>query len=188
MDATKAKEITKSAESKIKKAIEHLETTLLGIRAGKANPALFNQVIVDYYGSQTPLPQVSSITSPDARTVLIQPWGKNMIQSIERAIMQSNLGLTPQNNGETIRINIPPLTEERRKDLVKQAKHEGENARVSIRNARRDAIESIKKLHKEGLSEDLVKDFEVEIQKLVDNYTKTVDSVLDRKEKEILAV
>jgi ribosome recycling factor len=111
-----------------------------------------------------------------------------MIQPIEKAIMQANLGLMPQNNGETIRINVPPLTEERRKDLVKQSKHEGENARVSIRNARRDAIEAIKKLQKDGLSEDLVKDFEADIQKLVDKYTKTVDSVLEKKEKEILAV
>jgi ribosome recycling factor len=188
MDAIKAKEVMKSAENKVQKAIEHLETTLLGIRAGKANPSLFNQVLIDYYGSQTPLPQVSSITSPDARTVLIQPWDKNMIQPIERAIMQANLGFTPQNNGETIRINIPPLTEERRKDLVKQSKHEGENARVSIRNARRDAIEAVKKLQKDGLSEDLVKDFEADIQKMVDKYTKSVDSILEKKEKEILAV
>jgi ribosome recycling factor len=188
MDSTIAKEIMKSAENKIQKAVEHLETTLLGIRAGKANPALFNQVLVDYYGSQTPLTQVSSVTSPDARTVLIQPWDKGMIQAVERAIMQANLGFTPQNNGETIRINIPPLTEERRKDLVKQSKHEGENARVSIRNARRDAIESIKKLQKEGLSEDLIKDFEVDIQKMVDRYVKSLDSILEKKEKEILAV
>jgi ribosome recycling factor len=188
MDTTKAREIIKSADSKIQKAIEHLDTTLLGIRAGKASPALFNQVMVDYYGAQTPLPQVSSITSPDARTVLIQPWDKNMIQPIERAIMQANLGFTPQNNGDNIRINIPPLTEDRRKDLVKQSKHEGENARVSIRNARRDAIESIKKLQKDGLSEDLVKDFEVDIQKMIDNYNKTIDAILEKKEKEILAV
>jgi ribosome recycling factor len=188
MEAIKAKEIIKSADSKIQKAIEHLDATLLGIRAGKANPALFNQVMIDYYGAQTSLPQVSSITSPDARTVLIQPWDKKMIQSIEKAIMQANLGFTPQNNGENIRINVPPLTEERRKDLVKQSKHEGENARVSIRNARRDAIESIKKLQKDGLSEDLVKDFEADIQKMVDNYNKTIDSILEKKEKEILAV
>ncbi|MDR3245072.1 MAG: ribosome recycling factor [Prevotellaceae bacterium] len=188
MDTTKAKEIVNLADNKIQKAIEHLETTLLGIRAGKANPALFNQVMVDYYGSQTPLPQVSSITSPDARSILIQPWGKNMIHPIEKAIMQANLGFTPQNNGESIRINIPPLTEERRKDLVKQSKHEGENARVSIRNARRDAIEAIKKLQKEGLSEDLAKDFEAEMQKTVDNYNKVVDTILEKKEKEILAV
>ncbi|MDR1169443.1 MAG: ribosome recycling factor [Prevotellaceae bacterium] len=188
MDAAKAKEIINAAENKIQKAVEHLDTVLLGIRAGKANPALFNQVMVDYYGSPTPLPQISSVTSPDARTVLIQPWEKKMIQPIERAIMQANLGFTPQNNGETIRINIPPLTEERRKDLVKQSRHEGENARVSIRNARRDAIEAIKKLQKDGLSEDLVKDFEADIQKTVDSYVKTVDSVLEKKEKEILAV
>ncbi|MDR1886274.1 MAG: ribosome recycling factor [Prevotellaceae bacterium] len=188
MDAAKAKEIIGSAESKIQKNVEHLETTLLGIRAGKANPALFNQVTVDYYGSQTSLPQVSSITSPDARTVLIQPWEKSMIQPVERAIMQANLGFTPQNNGETIRINIPPLTEERRKDLVKQARSEGENARISIRNVRRDAIESIKKLQKEGLSEDLVKDFESDVQKIIDNYNRMIDSILDKKEKEILAV
>jgi ribosome recycling factor len=188
MDAAKAREIIKSAESKIQKAIEHLDTTLLGIRAGKANPSLFNQVMIDYYGAQTPLPQVSSITSPDARTILIQPWDKNMIQPIEKALMQANLGFMPQNNGETIRINIPPLTEERRKDLVKQSRHEGENARVSIRNARRDAIESVKKLQKEGLSEDLIKDFEADIQKIVDGSNKTVDSILAKKEKEILAV
>jgi ribosome recycling factor len=188
MDVTKAKEVVKSTDHKIQKAIEHLNATLLGIRAGKANPALFNQVMVDYYGSQTSLSQISSITSPDARTVLIQPWEKSMIQPIEKAIMQANLGFMPQNNGETIRINVPPLTEERRKELVKQAKHEGETARVSIRNARRDAIESIKKLQKEGLSEDLSKDFESEIQKLVDNYNKTIDVVLEKKEKEILAV
>jgi ribosome recycling factor len=186
--ATKAKEIVKMTENKIQKSVEHLNETLLGIRAGKASPALFNQVMVDYYGAQTPLPQISSITSPDARTILIQPWEKSMIAPIEKAIMQANLGFTPQNNGETIRINIPPLTEDRRKDLVKQSRHEGENARVSIRNARRDAIESVKKLQKEGLSEDLVKDFETEIQKLTDNYNKSIDTVLDKKEKEILAV
>jgi ribosome recycling factor len=188
MDAAKAKDVVKSAEIKIQKSIEHLETNLLGIRAGKASPALFNNVMVDYYGSQTPITQVASITSPDARTILVQPWDKKMIATIEKAIMQANLGFTPQNNGETIRINIPPLTEERRKEFVKQSKHEGENARVSIRNARRDAIETIKKLQKDGLSEDLAKDFEAEMQKIVDSYNKSVDSILEKKEKEILAV
>jgi len=188
MDAAKAKDVIKSAEIKIQKSIEHLETNLLGIRAGKASPALFNNVMVDYYGSQTPITQVASITSPDARTILVQPWDKKMIATIEKAIMQANLGFTPQNNGETIRINIPPLTEERRKEFVKQSKHEGENARVSIRNARRDAIETIKKLQKDGLSEDLAKDFEAEMQKIVDSYNKSVDSILEKKEKEILAV
>jgi ribosome recycling factor len=188
MDATKAKEVVNFTDGKLQKAIEHLDTTLLGIRAGKANPALFNQVMIDYYGAQTPLPQISSITAPDARTILIQPWEKSTIQSIERAIMQANLGFTPQNNGETIRINIPPLTEERRKELVKQSKHEGENARVSIRNARREGIESIRKLQKEGLSEDLAKDYEAEIQKICESYNKSIDRIMERKEKEILAV
>jgi ribosome recycling factor len=188
MDAAKAKDVVNSAEIKIQKSIEHLETNLLGIRAGKASPALFNNVMVDYYGSQTPITQVASITSPDARTILVQPWEKKMIATIEKAIMQANLGFTPQNNGETIRINIPPLTEERRNEFVKQSKHEGENARVSIRTARRAAIETIKKLQKEGLSEDLAKDFEAEMQKIVDSYNKSVDTILEKKEKEILAV
>jgi len=188
MDISKAKDVIKQAENKMAKSIEHLEETLVSIRAGKANPSLFNQVMVDYYGTATPLPQVASITSPDARTILLQPWEKSMIQPIEKAIMQSNLGFTPQNNGESIRINIPPLTEERRKDLVKQAKQESENARISIRNARRDAIEAIKKLQKDGLAEDLAKDSEIEMQKVVDNFNKKIDSVLDKKEKEILAV
>ena len=188
MDASKAKESVAAAKDKMQKAVEHLETELVSIRAGKANPALFNHVMVDYYGSQTQLPQVSSITSPDARTVMIQPWEKSMIQTIERAIMQANLGFTPQNNGDAIRINIPPLTEERRKDLVKQAKHEGENTRIGIRNIRRDAIEQIKKYQKDGLGEDLARDFETEIQKMVDDFNKKVDVILDKKEKEILAV
>jgi len=188
MDTTQAKEAVNFAESKMEKAILHLEETLIGIRAGKANPALFNQVMVDYYGSQTPLPQISSITSPDARTVMIQPWEKKMIQTIEKAIMQANLGFMPQNNGEAIRINIPALTEERRKDLVKQSKQEGENARISVRNARRDAIETFKKLQKEGLAEDLAKDFEAEMQKTVDAYNKKIDTLLEKKEKEILVV
>jgi ribosome recycling factor len=188
MDANKAKEVINSAEKKNRKAIDHLETTLSGIRAGKASPALFNQVMVEYYGNPTPLPQIASITSPDARTVLLQPWEKSMIQPVEKAIMQANMGFTPQNNGETIRINIPPLTEERRKDLVRQAKHEGENARISLRTSRREAMEVIRKLQKDGLPEDVAKDAEAEIQKLIDNYNKKIDTLLDKKEKEILAV
>ena len=144
--------------------------------------------MVDYYGTSTPLPQIASITSPDARTIMIQPWEKSMIQTVERAIMQANLGFTPQNSGDVIRVNIPPLTEERRKELVKQAKHEGENTRVGIRNARRDAIEQIKKYQKDGLGEDLARDFEAEIQKMIDEFNKKVDAILDKKEKEILAV
>ena len=188
MDINKTKEVLSSAEQKIQKSIEHLDTSLAGIRAGKANPAIFNQVVVEYYGNPTPLSQVASVTTPDARTILLQPWEKSMIQPIEKAIMQANLGFTPQNNGETIRINVPQLTEERRRDLVKQAKHEGENARISLRNTRRDAIETIKKLQKDGLPEDVAKDSEAEIQKLVDNYNKKIDTILDKKEKEILAV
>ncbi|MDR2562374.1 MAG: ribosome recycling factor [Prevotellaceae bacterium] len=188
MDASKAKESVATAKDKMQKAVEHLETELVSIRAGKANPALFNHVMVDYYGAQTPLPQVASITSPDARTIMIQPWEKSLIHTIEKAIMQANLGFTPQNNGEAVRINIPPLTEERRKDLVKQSRHEGENTRIGLRNARRDAIEQIKKYQKDGLGEDLARDFETEIQKLVDDFNKKVDAVLDKKEKEILAV
>lgn len=188
MEAQKAKEAIQGAKEKMQKSLEHLEDELVGIRAGKANPALFNSVMVDYYGSQTPLPQVASITSPDARTIMVQPWEKNLIQAIEKAIMQANLGFTPQNNGETIRINIPPLTEERRKDLGKQARNEGEHARISIRNARRDAIEIIKKFQKDGLAEDLAKDAEADIQKITDEFNKKVDAIIERKEKEIMVV
>lgn len=187
MDA-KAKEMVAAAKDKMQKAISHLEEELLGIRAGKANPAMLNNIMVDYYGTATPLPQVASVTSPDARTILIQPWEKSMIAPIEKAIMQANIGFTPQNNGEHVRINVPALTEERRKDLVKQTRAEGEHARISIRNARRDAIEGIKKLQKDGLGEDLAKDFENETQKITDDFNKKVDSILDAKEKEIMTV
>jgi ribosome recycling factor len=188
MDVTKAKETIAVAKGKMLKAIAHLEEELVGIRAGKANPAMLNNIMIDYYGSSIPLPQVASVTSPDARTILIQPWEKPMITIIEKAIMQANIGFTPQNNGENIRINVPPLTEERRKALVKQTKTEGENARISIRNARRDAIEAIKKLQKDGLGEDLAKDYEAEAQKLTDDSNKKVDTVLEVKEKEIMTV
>jgi ribosome recycling factor len=188
MDTTKAKETIDSAKEKMRKAVTHLEEELISIRAGKANPAMLNNIMIDYYGSATPLPQVASITSPDARTILIQPWEKSMISSIEKAIMQANIGFTPQNNGENIRINVPPLTEERRKNLVKQTRNEGENARISIRNARRDAIETIKKLQKDGLGEDMAKDFENEAQKITDEFNKKVDVVLETKEKEIMTV
>lgn len=188
MDTTKAKEAVASAKDKMQKTVDYLETELQAIRAGKANPAMLNNISVDYYGSMTPLTQVASVTSPDARTIIIQPWEKNMINPIEKAIMAANIGFNPQNNGETIRINVPPLTEERRKDLVKQCKQEVETAKVSIRNARRDTIESIKKMQKDGLSEDLAKDFEAEIQKITDDYNKKVDAVFEKKEKEIMTV
>ncbi|MDR2449068.1 MAG: ribosome recycling factor [Prevotellaceae bacterium] len=188
MDISKAKEVQDTTKGKMQKALEHLEAAMLTVRAGKANPAIFNAVMVDYYGAPTPLPQVSSITSPDAKTLFIQPWDKNMIAPIEKAIMAANLGFTPQNNGEHVRINVPPLTEERRKELVKQVRAEGETARISIRNARRDGVDLVKKYQKDGLPEDVAKDTEGEIQKLTDQFNKKADEVLERKEKEIMTV
>lgn len=188
MNLDDAKKVIDIAESKMQKAIEHLDNELRVIRAGRANPAMLSGVMVDYYGTMTPLSQVASVGSPDARTIVVQPWEKKMIDPIEKAIMAANLGFNPQNNGESIRIMVPPLTEERRKDLVKQVKHEGENARVSIRNARRDALEEIKKMQKNGLPEDVAKDAEAKIQKITDSYNKKVDEVLHKKEQEILTV
>jgi ribosome recycling factor len=176
------------ATERMEKAIFHLENELRIIRAGKANPAMLSGMMVDYYGTATPLQQVSNVGTLDARTITIQPWEKNMIGPIEKAILAANLGFNPQNNGEIIRIAVPPLTEDRRKNLVKQVKMEGENARVSIRNARRDANEEIKKLQKNGLAEDVAKDAEAVIQKLTDNYNKKVEEQLIKKEQEILTV
>ncbi|MBQ0025117.1 MAG: ribosome recycling factor [Bacteroidales bacterium] len=184
----KAKATVDAAKEKMQNAVTHLEEELKTYRAGKANPSVFNGVMVDYYGNPTPLPQVSSITTPDAKTMLIQPWEKNLIPKIEKAIMDANLGFTPQNNGETIRINVPALTEERRKELVKKARTAGETAKVSVRNARRDAIEALKKLQKEGLPEDSEKDSEDSVQKHTDSFSKKVDEVLAAKEKEIMTV
>ncbi|MDR3236798.1 MAG: ribosome recycling factor [Prevotellaceae bacterium] len=188
MDISQAKEALNVAKGKMQKALEHLEAAMITIRAGKANPSIFNNVVIDYYGAPTPLPQVSSITSPDAKTILIQPWDKKMIAPIEKAIMAANLGFTPQNNGEHVRINIPPLTEERRKELVKQVKGEGETARISIRNARREGVELIKKYQKDGLPEDVAKDNENELQKLTDTFNKKTDEIIEKKEKEIMTV
>ncbi len=176
------------ANERMSKAIEHLENELRVVRASKANPAMLSGVMVDYYGTLTPLQQVSNVGTLDARTITIQPWEKNMIGPIEKAILAANLGFNPQNNGEVIRIAVPPLTEERRKQLVKQVKNEGENARVSIRNARRDTNEEIKKLQKQGLSEDVAKDAEIEVQKLTDTFNKKVEEILQKKEEEILTV
>jgi ribosome recycling factor len=176
------------ANDKMTKAIAHLENELVKVRAGKASPSMLYGVVVDYYGSKTPLGQVSNINTTDARTIVVQPWEKAMIDPIEKAIFAANLGLTPVNNGEMIRINVPALTEERRHNLVKTVKHEGENAKVSIRNARREAIEEIKKLQKEGIPEDEIKRAEEEMQKVTDNYSKKVDDVLHRKESEIMIV
>jgi ribosome recycling factor len=172
----------------MEESIDHLEKELLKIRAGKANPAIFEGVNVEYYGTMTPLSQVSNINTPDARTLSIQPWEKSLLEEIERAIINSNLGLNPQNNGELIIISLPALTEERRGQLVKMARSEGENAKVSIRNARKDANDNLKKLQKDGLSEDRVKDSETEVQELTNSYSKRVDDLIDHKEKDIMTV
>jgi ribosome recycling factor len=180
--------IMEDASDSMKKAIAHLEAELVKIRAGRANPQMLDGVAVDYYGTPTPLNQVANISVSDARTLSIQPWEKKMLQPIERAIINSNLGLSPQNNGEVIRLFLPPLTEERRREFVKQAHVEGEHSRVSIRSIRRDAIEEIKRLQKEGMSEDLAKDAEKDVQALTDKYITFIDKHLATKEKEIMAV
>jgi ribosome recycling factor len=169
-------------------SIAHLEKEFLNIRAGKASPQMLGSVFVDYYGSQTPLSQVSNVNVPDARTITIQPYEKSMLQTIEKAIMVANLGFNPMNNGENIIISVPPLTEERRRDLVKQAKAEAEDAKISIRNARKDANTDIKKLEKEGTSEDVCKTAEDDIQKLTDSFIRKVDEHLATKEAEIMKV
>lgn len=172
----------------MQKSLSFLQESLLNIRAGKANVNMLNGITVESYGAEMPVNQVASVTVPDAKTVLIQPWDKNVIAAIEKAIINANLGVTPSNNGESIRLNIPPLTEERRKQLVKQVKTEGENAKVSIRTARRDAVEAFKKAQKEGMPEDMAKDGENEAQKLTDKYNKLIDAELDKKESEIMTV
>ena len=170
------------------KAIDHLEGELVKIRAGKAQPTMLDGIMVDYYGNPTPVNQVANISILDARTISVQPWEKNMLQNIERGIIAANIGINPQNDGNIIRLFLPPLTEERRKELVKRANGEGENGKVSIRNIRRDAIEHIKKLQKEGLSEDQCKDAEKETQDTTDKYILLVEKHLEAKEKEIMAV
>ena len=184
----KAQAVIAAVKEKMQSAVTYLDEDLKTYRAGKANPAVFNSVSVNYYGTMTPIPQVASISTPDAKTMLIQPWDRNLIHPVEKAIMDANLGFTPQNNGEVIRINIPALTEERRKELVKKARTAGENAKVGVRNARRDAIEALKKLQKEGLPEDSEKDFEDEVQKCTDNFIKKIDEILNAKEKEVMTV
>lgn len=175
-------------EDSMKKAINHLESELTKIRAGKATPQMLDGIVVDYYGNPTPINQVGNISVMDARTISIQPWEKNMLQPIERAIIASNIGITPQNDGNLIRLFLPPLTEERRRDLVKRSHGEGEHAKVAIRNIRRDAIENIKKAQKNGLSEDAAKDAEDDIQNLTNRYIALVDKHLASKEKDIMAV
>jgi len=180
--------ILADAEESMTKAIGHLETELTKIRAGKANPTMLDGIMVDYYGSPTPINQVANISVLDVRTISIQPWEKNMLAAIERAIIAANIGITPQNDGVQLRLFLPPLTEERRRELVKKAAGEGEHSKVAIRNIRRDAIEQVKKLQKDGLSEDAAKDAEKSIQDITDKFITLVDKHLAAKEKEVMAV
>ncbi|MFA0962562.1 ribosome recycling factor [Roseivirga sp. BDSF3-8] len=176
------------AKSLMVKAVEHTASELTKIRAGKAMPNMVDGIMVEYYGNSTPLQQVASVNTPDARTLLIKPWEKKVLNDIERAIINSDLGLNPQNDGETIRITVPPLTEERRASLVKQVKAEVENGKVSIRNIRKDTNNSLKKLDKEGVSEDEIKRAEDKVQKLTDSYTAELDKLSEKKEKDIMTV
>ncbi|MEP7237650.1 MAG: ribosome recycling factor [Ferruginibacter sp.] len=172
----------------MQKALNHLEAELVKIRAGKANPTMLDGIMADYYGNPTAINQIANVSVLDARTISVQPWEKNMLQAIERAITMANIGINPQNDGNVIRLFLPPLTEERRKELVKRCNAEGEHAKVSVRNIRRDGIEGIKKLQKDGLSEDLCKDAEKEAQDLTDKYISLIEKHLEAKEKEIMIV
>ena len=180
--------IIAGADEQMKKAIGHLETELIKIRAGKANPQMLDGIVVDYYGSPMPINQIANVSAMDARTLSIQPWEKNMLQPIERAIIAANIGINPQNDGNFIRLFLPPLTEERRKELVKKCHGEGEHSKVAIRSIRREAIEGIKKLEKNGLSEDAAKDAEAEVQQVTDKFTAVVEKHLAAKEKEIMSI
>lgn len=180
--------IVDDASQQMKKAINHLETELAKIRAGKANPQILDGIFVDYYGASTALNQVANVTVPDARTLSIQPWEKNMLGPIEKAIIASNIGLNPQNDGNYIRLFLPPLTEERRKELVKRVNNEGEQAKVSVRSIRRESIEQIKKEQKDGLSEDVAKDGEARVQGVTDKFIALVDQHCKDKEKEIMTI
>lgn len=182
------KDYLNPAEEKMELAVAYLDEALSHIRAGKANPKLIDGIRVEYYGSAVPISNVANISVPDARTIAITPWEKPMFKEIEKAIINSELGITPENNGEVIRLSIPPLTEERRKALVKQSKAEAETAKISVRNARRDAIDRLKKAIKQGLPEDVEKDGEATAQKLHDKYLKKIDELFAAKEKEILTV
>ena len=182
------KKITNDLQEHMEKAIMHLESELAKIRAGKANPSMLDNIHVDYYGTNTLLNQVANINTPDARSIVIQPWEKGMLVPIEKAIMAANIGFNPQNDGTIIRITVPPLTEERRKDLVKKTRAEGEHAKVTIRNLRRDAIEHVKKEVKKGLPEDTLKEYETKIQHTTDSYIGKVDKHLEMKEKDIMTV
>ena len=179
----------KNTESKMEKAINSLNSDLAAIRAGRANPAVLDKVTVEYYGVATPLAQVGTISVPEARTIIIQPWDATILGDIEKAILKSDIGLTPNNDGKVIRLSFPPLTEERRKELVKGISKRGEEAKVAVRNIRRDALEGFKKQKKDGeITEDDLKNLETQVQKLTDRYVKDIDSMVDEKEKEILSV
>ncbi len=178
--------ILETAKEAMDAAVKHLEKEFVNIRAGKATPAMLGSVMVDYYGSQTPLNQVANVNTPDGRTITVQPWEKSMLQEIERGIMIANLGFNPMNNGETIIINVPPLTEERRKELSKQAKAEAEDAKVGVRNARKDANNDIKQL--DDISEDQQKNAEIDIQEMTDSYVKKIDQLFEVKDNEIMTV
>ena len=180
--------IKKDAEEKMQMTLEFLEETFARIRAGRANVRILDGVRVEYYGSHVPLSNVSTVSTPDAKTILVQPWEKNMLKVVEKAIMDSDVGITPENNGEVIRLGIPPLTEERRRQLVKQTKQESEDAKISIRNSRREGIDEVKKAVKDGLPEDMGKDVENKLQKLHDKFIKRIDDKFAEKEKEILTV
>ena len=180
--------IKMDTESTMKKAISYLEAELVKIRAGKANPNMLDGIVAEYYGSPTPISQIANISVLDARTISVQPWERNMLQPIERAIIASNIGINPQNDGNFIRLFLPPLTEERRKELVKRCNTEGENGKVSVRNIRRDSIEQIKKLQKDGLSEDAAKEAEIEMQELTNRFISLIEKHLEAKEKEIMVV
>jgi ribosome recycling factor len=181
------KQVT-DAKAAMDRAIEHADGELNKIRAGKASPSMLDDVYVDYYGTATPLSQVGTVNTPDARTIVVQPWEKSLLTAIEKAIMEANLGVNPQNDGVIIRINVPPLTEERRRDLAKKAKGEAENGKIAIRNVRKDANEKIRKLKADGVSEDEMKTGEAEIQKLTDAYIVKIDQLSEAKEKDIMTV
>jgi ribosome recycling factor len=181
------KQVT-DAKAAMDRAIDHADGELNKIRAGKASPSMLDDIYVDYYGTATQLSQVASVNTPDARTIVIQPWEKSLLSAIEKAIMEANLGVNPQNDGIIIRINVPPLTEERRRDLAKKAKGEAENGKIAIRNVRKDANEKIRKLKADGVSEDEMKTGEAEIQKLTDAYIIKVDQLSEAKEKDIMTV
>ncbi|MFT7587864.1 MAG: ribosome recycling factor [Limisphaerales bacterium] len=172
----------------MQKSLSHMESELVKVRAGKASPSMVGSVMVDYYGSMSPLPQVANISTPDARTITIQPWEKALMQPIEKAILQANLGLTPQNNGEVVILSIPPLTEERRRELVKQVQALAEDCKIGLRQSRKIAIDEIKVLEKDGLSEDMARDAEAEVQKIIKDFSDKITSVIKDKEEQIMTV